>query len=572
LKTADLINHWADELALGEKYKKQVSTMAQWKLYRDWYRGDFGDDYDVTMNATFAYIRSAIPRTYFRTPAITVVATQREYVHHARVVESIDNWLIKTTGLKKQLKSAILDTYLCGIGPIKLGYDSEYIYSPRHAADVNASTVTQVNVKDGSRIEYNANIHPGMPWGLRARPDEIITPYGYDSPESLPWIAHYILRPLEDCMNDAKYSSERKKLVGGFSASNIETFKQFNREGAPGRFVLLKEVRDRSTGKVYVFAEDKLLLEEEDSLQIDGLPWEFIIFNEDPEHFWPLPDVKMFAPQQKELNNIRTHSHKQRTLALLKFLFKKGSIGQDDLDRLLSGDWKDIGAGIPVDEDYLEGVVKEFTPNTNNEFLIREQERTESDMRSIMGFSQNQTGEFVPFHNKTAREASIVENASQIRTDERRDIVADVLSNIIRKQNQFIFKFWDRPQVAQIAGDDGFSYWVQYTGDQLKAEYSLNIFPETGMPVSREVRQQVAGELFDRLANDPFIDPIGLRRLLLQQTDIVDPSYSTLIRVPPEMLPPNPEMNISQQNPLNVQDLNNPEIGGKIFKPQQERR
>jgi len=529
------VQDWMDQIDLGLKYKKKFSDCAMWSTYRDMYRGNFGDEVrnQLVINRTFSYIKGMVPRVYFRSPSISITPRRPEFAAHARVLEQVDNWLIQETKLKYTLRRGVLEAGITGIGPIKLGYDSEYGYIPEQATDIDGATITQAGTDDGEKIEYNNSVQPGMPWAIRARPDEIITPWGYSDPNDLPWIAHMILRPVEDVKQDQKYDkTNRAKIRGGFSTGEKpgqpSTLSHMN--GCTDDFCLLYEIRDVKRKKFIVLSEGMCLLETEDTLQIDGLPWEFIIFNEDPEHFWPISDVKMFMPQQKELNEIRSYARIQRRHSILKFLYLKGSITPEELEKALSGDIEDIAAGIEIKADTVQGAIFPIQIHNATSDLIREQQQTEEDMRSTMGFSQNQTGNYIDKTNSTATEAQIVDQSSNIRSDERRDIVADVLSQIIRKWNQYIFKYWTKERVVQITGTDGLQYWISYTGAQLQGEYDSIVSPESGQPVTRQARQQLAQQMFSLFNGDPLIDQVRLRQLVLQQTDLIDPSWQQLIK------------------------------------------
>lgn len=558
-KEKAFVEEWQYLIDLGEKYKIKFSTCKDWPKWRAWYRGDFDEDCetpDYNINRIFSYIKSAIPRVYFRTPSISITARRPEYSAHARVVETLDNWLVLETNIKESLKTAILDAYLSGIGPIKLGYDSEFGFIPEQAVGENRETATQAGVKDGTAIEYNQSIQPGMPWASAVLPDDIVTPWGYTNARSLPWIAHRIVRPLADVKQDQKYDQRaRLSLKGGFSIPSDKSrdnnlWSNGNRES----YCLLYEIRDYKRKKLIVICEDRCLMEVDDTLQIDGAPYEFIIFNEDRERFWPIPDAKILEPQQLEMNECRQYSRKARKQMLLKFLYQKNAITQENLEKLLSNDIEDASAGVEILAENILSAVHVMQPGTAmSDALIREFQQLDADMRDALGFSQNQMGEFVPFHNKTAKEAGIVDESSNLRSDERRDVVADVLSNIVRKWNQYIFTYWDKPKLVEIIGMDGLQYWVEYTGQQLKAEYTLVINPETGQPVSRNLRQQVAQNMFQMFNQDPYVDQLGLRRLVMQQTDLIDPGYQNLVRMDP-MAQQN-QMGVSPQSPIPLGDF-----------------
>ena len=183
--------------------------------------------------------------------------------------------------------------------------------------------------------------------------------------------------------------------------------------------------------------------------------------------------------------------------------------------------------------------------------LWREAEIILRDMREALGFGTNQLDEFRGGTPPTATESGIVEQSFDVRVDERKDIVADVLVNIIRKWNQFIFQFWDEERVVQIVSPQGTPFWIKYTGDQLKGEYFLSIDPESGMPLNRVVKYQMAKDLFNLLGGDQLIDQVLLRKLLLQHYESVEPLASQLIMSGPEI---NPQLvsQVRQPSPIGL--------------------
>lgn len=530
-KTKDLfVEDWKNRIKAGIDYRKKYSSFDKWEEYRKMYRGQWAEGI-LAVNKIFSYGRSMVPRVYFRSPRVCITATRPEMVWHARVVEAIDNMLIRETGLKRTLKRAALDGYLNGIGPIKLGYDSEFGYMPEQAISEDGQTVTQVGRKEGEKIEYNPFIKPGMPWAARVIPEDVVVPWGSSDPESLPWIAHYVLRPIDDVKEDQKYKKSAVDLLKGTRSperggKDRPEFRPRHQRDKDVVYAELWEVRDIKTKQIMVFCEDQMLLGDEDVLQVEGLPWEFMVFNEDPEYFWPIADTSILEPQQKELNEVRTQSSRHRAITLLKFLYKRGAIKPEELDKFFSGE---IGPGVAVDDESLAAAISVLQPHMPPE-LWREAEVILRDMRESIGFSSNQLGEFKGGTPPTKGEASIVEEAFDVRTDERKDIVSDVLVNIVRKWNQMIFQFWTEEKVTKIVRPEGTPAWIKYTGDQLKGEYFLTIDPESGMPLNRMLKYKMASDMFDRFAGDELVDQILLRRLLLQHWEAVEPQAGQLIQ------------------------------------------
>ena len=121
----EFATQWMDHIKAGIDYRKEYSTRNEWDKYRKYYRGQW-DDRIVPINKMFSYGRMMVPKVYFRAPRVSITATHPDMVVHASVVEAIDNLLIKEIMLKYTLKRAALDTFQCGVGPIKLGYDSQF--------------------------------------------------------------------------------------------------------------------------------------------------------------------------------------------------------------------------------------------------------------------------------------------------------------------------------------------------------------------------------------------------------------------------------------------------------------
>jgi hypothetical protein len=465
------------------------------------------------------------------------------------VVETIDNWLIRELNLKKQLKRLILDAYNCGTAVIKEGYDSEFGYIKEQAVDEGSSTVTQIGRKTGTKAEYYRFIKAGMPWALRVRPEDIVVPWGSTDSDNLPWVAHIIMRPIDDIKEDQKYKNTEDlqgTMIPFLEGSPLA--KAFRGGQKDLKWGVITEIRDFKEGRIYAICEDTEILNAEDELQIESLPYDFLIFNEDPEYFSGIPDSAILAPQQKELNETRTQASLHRKIALLKFLVKKNIMDPKAKEAFLSGD---IGAMAEVDTDSLAADIMAFQPHIPPD-LQGEVRILLEFMREEIGFSQNQMGEFIPLTSKTAREVGEVSQGSQIRVDERRDIMADLLVSIVRKWNQFIFKFWDAPKVARIVGPEGGKHWVTYTGQELEGEYFLLIDPDTGVPTTREARDEYVRGAFELLRDDQLIDQKLLRKVLLNRLSAYEPMAPLLLmegQMPPSGEEPLPLGEMAEKFP-----------------------
>jgi hypothetical protein len=231
-------------------------------------------------------------------------------------------------------------------------------------------------------------------------------------------------------------------------------------------------------------------------MQIDGCPGETLVFNPDPDFIYGIPDTRIIEPQLLELNEIRTQAMKHRRIDIVKFLYKKGAMSKEALERLFN---EDVLAGVEIDGDAMDirQAVTPLTPGASTILadLERAGEVVRGDVRESVGFSRSSTGEYQGKTHITAKETEIVNWANQIRIDERRDMVADLLTNVIRKFNQLIFTYWNTDIVRNVVGPDGAQYWIKFNPSQIRGEYDIKVDPTNAVPVDQRTKRQEAMEM-----------------------------------------------------------------------------
>jgi hypothetical protein len=241
---------------------------------------------------------------------------------------------------------------------------------------------------------------------------------------------------------------------------------------------------------------DKFLLEDDDLLQIDGLPVDTLIFNPDPDYIYGVPDARIIEPQLLELNEIRTQAMKHRRIDILKLLYRKGALKQPAIDKLLD---ERVQAAVEVetDEPNLANVVMPLNPGASGILadLIKMGEVTRGDVRESVGFSRSSTGEYQGKTHISAAETDVVQWAGQIRVDERRDAVADLLTNVVRRFNQLVFTYWTTDMVRSVVGPDGAKWWLKFTPADIKAEYNIKVDPNNAIPVDSRTKKADAMEM-----------------------------------------------------------------------------
>ena len=132
MSTKNTIEDWKDHIEAGIRYKEKYGRSDRWRTYRDYGRGIFpgfvGSSSGILpYNITYEMQSVTVPNVYFRNPYVTISPRFKPGFHiNAKIVESVDNWLLQELAVKEAMKIAVIDCYYTNRGILKLGYDSFY--------------------------------------------------------------------------------------------------------------------------------------------------------------------------------------------------------------------------------------------------------------------------------------------------------------------------------------------------------------------------------------------------------------------------------------------------------------
>lgn len=520
---------WLAQIKAGDDYRKKAAYQDKWDRWRKYYRGEWADGV-LPVQMFFSHLRSMVPRVYFRNPAVSIVPNRPGFLEmaFAQVTHRLDNKLIHTMGLKDEAKMMVHEAFLFGTAAGKLGFGGRFTPSPPLVG--REGDIPQD--KGGRRVEYDPRTSSNTPWFARVPTGNLIVPDGLRDWRHSRWVAECIWRPIDDVKNDPRFNSNRThvqhtKIEGTHHQSDVHK---------PVQMVQLYEVRDAKTRRVMVLAPDspegkRVLLNTHDVFQLTDLGFNIfpLIFNPDEERFWGVPDSQILEPYQLERNEGRTLLMKHRRLSLVKLLVEAGKIDDDQISNMLS---EDVAAVVKINGS-IAGAVEKLQPGNIPTDLIVADREVEQDSRQALGFSRNQLGELQSRRGDTsATEAAIVQEAAEIRVDERRDAVADMIVRIVEMMNEVVFNRWTGREVMDVVGPGGAQVWVRFDPADLKmGHYAVKVDPDTSTPRTRGQREAKAVRIYEILRSNPLVDPLALTRFLLTEVEGVE--MDDLMRVLP---------------------------------------
>lgn len=523
--------YWMRAVSDGEDERRKMLQEERWDAWRAYYRGRWRPGV-VPVNLFFRMARTIVPRIYFRNPSVSVVPTKPglENMAFARILERVDNKMLKQMKVKQQMKKMVQHAFFFGNGFGKLGFGSQFAPTPQFGI------TTRGVGRHGEIFEYGANIFTNMPWFRCVHPGNVVLPAGAEDLDTSRFAAEWMVRDMYDVAHDPRLNKKARNKIKDMLNDRVsgqkfqvgtgrtEHLRHRRKHKTNTQLIELLEIRDKKFGMVMLYAPyvlgDEPLAYEEDILQLhQNLPLFHLGFNLDDESVWHVPDSVVLEPHQLELNEIRTQQMKHRRLALIRILARKGSISPTEAQKLVS---EDVSPVVMMSQDSNPQRDVRWTEGGGIPNGLQEAEAiVQGDARDVMGFSRNAAGEFAlrKSHSPvTATEVGVVEQAGEIRLDERRDATADVLVDMTNQANVLMFQHWQGEQVMDILGPAGVPIWVQFRPEMLKqGRYEVKVDPDTSVPETREFRQSRALALYERLKTNPLLDPIQLTQFLLHE-------------------------------------------------------
>ena len=525
------VGWWLDQIRSGEKFRERYAYEDKWPIWKKYYRNEW-DDGVLPKNIFFPMLRSMVPRVYFRNPRVSIRPKIPGFMNmaFAQLLNRIMNKLIRESGLKHEMKDVAQDAWMTGSGHVKLGFGNLHGGS---AADVFSAAPVGDR---GERYEYDAKVTAGMPWAKRVGSGNIVWPDGTRRIKDARWVAEFIQRPRDDVIRDPRFKNTEglrgSSVAGEQGAINQAGKKIGSAVDTTLEMVDLYEVRDFKFRRVFIIAPNaghtkkeknsgKIILDiQDDRMQDRELPYRKVGFNPDSDVCWDVPFAQELETSQLELNEIRTQSMKHRRAAMVKLAAQKGAMTDTEMAKLLS---EDASAVVEVNgspRNVLHTLQTGYIPN---DMQVAEQ-LVVTDVREAMGMSRNEMGEFQTRRGDTsAEEARNVHESAEVRLNEMRDEMADLLVGVVEEWIEIIFDFWTEEILVDVVGPGGIPIWVQVNPSELRfGRYTVEVDPESSAPTSRQDREQQALIRYQVLKDNPLIAPDTLTKYLLTEMEGVE--------------------------------------------------
>lgn len=570
MRSEDRYSLWAQRLQREED--RMSDKVEQWERHLRFYRNEPRDEElptgdTVWVNYIFGMTRVILPQVYFKNPEVVVLPRRGANPMFAKLAENLLNYQIEEIGLEMEMRKAIFDAMMTGVGVIKLGYAPAV--SPRNSSSapldpddaIFESSLSQIyeggmpletSDRDQDVFEPNQRITANSPFAVRIPPRFVLIDPLATSAEDARWIAHIILRTVDQVRENKNYPStltsgiQGTRTIDGELPSRRASSRQrpsvgYDRNEDDTSLVAVYEIWDRETRKRMVMDEYNMdqgvkeFLQEDDWPYegVDGFPFEFIVFNQDPDSPWGVSDVGVWENPIQAINLINSMHYNHVKRFNRKYLVKKGTLSElpGSEEKLTSPHDGEI---VEINGDPKSDIVPLIDAALSQDgYNLRDVLRNELTFMS--GVTEQRKGGSEKAH--TATEASIIEQQARVRDSDRVLLVSKFSERVIRKLFQLDRMFLDSTYDGFLYSPEAMEIWTKSSSEILKSEVDVKIRMGSSAYISKEVRNKQLVDLLNiggKLA-DPMGPVLNVRALLHRIGESME-----IDRVEELILPPSP--------------------------------
>lgn len=503
LKEKSDVTKWMTRIKHCEQYRKQIQELFRWRQLTEEYRGHYyalqqsTDIYVPMINLIFAFIKSEIPGLYLRDPKMKVNPKNSTSVQKAKILEMALNYIWRCKKIKRENKKNCFDVMVSGHSWFKTGYTGKF--EPIENGD-----------KTWEFIDSEDYFAYHVPYE-----DIYFNTDSDDPPYDCTWIAHKVWFPVEDIKNDDRF--QNTETLSGDDRFRIDytsyTSTDKLRYDSDTPMACLYEVWDKRTKQVFVISDsvDKYIQAPRPwPYKMEGFPFSYLRFNEDPKSPYGIPDCYMFEPHVIEL---------MKTLAMRldhikrfnrQLIARKGALSDTSKSQFQQGiTGAVIEADISAQENIGDVVVPIPYPPIQPD-IYQVETALKDYLVLISGKPYSDFGGKQDTTTRTLGELETIQKGAESRRAEKIEAVeeftADIADNLVALIKQFADAPWyvrvtgdmpqeimqalqQRPSVQQpgaVTTNEGFTI----TKDDIDGDYDIEIVPGSMIPMDEQQKVQ----------------------------------------------------------------------------------
>lgn len=520
---------WMERIKRSIRYRDKVKKDQEWSRLLKEYKGKYdvkvGGIQAPPINLVYGYVDTATSRIYFRDPHMTINPCGEASVGAARIMELDVKYAFKQLRVKQTLGRVLPDAYVVGHGWVKYGYISE-----------TGEMMSDPGTEPNEYIKNEEIFISYVPW------EDIVfdTALSKDPPYDCRWIAHRIVKPLDEMKRDKNYTNTGKL------DSNVTSRDQKNGEDKNKQDITSEndqelfefwEVTDLDTKKVYAVCDqsDKYLREDDYKYEMKGINYSMLKFNPINNEPYPISDVFLIEPQILERIKLRFTQLNHIKRWNRQMSIEEGSMSKEEMEKFSQGT---DGAVTQRRKGSAPPTPIEYATMQSEIFALDNLIQADSD--ATIGQSDLDRGA-PPKTNAKTTKFQLQEQAQggSSRQNKKQDKLEDFMEEVTYKYICLMKQFQDTAKYVRITGmtpqaiQEQFgklpgvivdATGIKFTKEAIQGEFDIEAKAGSTLPLNRENKVRLLDTVLEKGQAMGIVpgSPIGnaVRKSLLHELDI----------------------------------------------------
>lgn len=498
---------WAARLDQAKNYRKRREH--GWRQNRqillgESYRGAYVKRSD-TVNLAWAAFQTMIGQVYARNPEAIVRETTPELQLVARMLTAVVDEDLEAMQARYCNRLAMADVFWAGFGIVMEKLSSDIT----SAAFKFTSSEGEVPVPEKQRYTLH-RIHPETfltdPAGVMPNQAD----HKWSALEFFPTIKELRKNKLFEVDESVLASLPKIKTSPIMSERVTDYFSKADDDPDPEfAQVSIYEIWDRINREViYMPKGSNKIIGQRDwpvELRLNGellFPWSILYFNENPDEFWPIPEIEMVRPQLQQYSLLFRSILEDAMAKWRKFLARGEMLQKGHIDKLRKGSGTEV---ITIESQKWQGKpdfpLSAVIEPIKDPYVYQDQtvvlNLVKQTVHEIMGAGDFAAGGFRS--TRSATEAAALSDFLKSRMTNRTENVDAFFKRQVTVHVLYLQETAVENRRVRMIDRDGLTVWREYNKDGIKGKFDFRITAGSSMPQNTELARQENLQFFQQV-------------------------------------------------------------------------
>lgn len=507
-------------------------------------------------NVVYTNIMGMIPNLYSQNPSIEITPEIENDINQqtCTTLERIVNHILQKRtspgiNLQPKARKSILNAMITNRGIIKIGWSNKNLMNEDALNDLNKIRDELLNAKEPKEIEklegqliaLNDMVDLSEPSCLFAQHiqpiDLFIDPAAYDQDGTdakwmiertyLPteWIkakfckeskdgddAESIYKPTHmlslgkkgDTDEECRNVTTQSRFDDNYGYDNTESYKK-------AQLTECFWIWDKIKRRVYLYSSSNwsypLWVYDDPYHLQEFFPYYILNFVESPNGTLAHGEASFFLDQQDEINKINAKLAQMRDFGFNHFLFDSAAgVSKKAIENWANGGEAIVPIALPEGKKWEDLLFSGQVPYDKNQMLFDKGDLFRQ-IDAVSGTdATTRSGEYKT--NTTNFAIQTYMAGKNVKMDDKRDLTERWLGNIGWGIVQLVLQFMTAEQVGEILGQDYAQTWTNYTPDDIKRNFSLQVVGGSTQRPNSGAKQQQALQITQLLGQFASASPM----------------------------------------------------------------